>query len=251
MTAIVWVAALFASACGQATPSSSPSPSVIDTAEAASRAISIPAEYSTTPTADDENRKEPVVLSGRVFGHGETGVILAHMRPADQSSWFPFATRLAATGNYTVLTFDFRGYNESTGEKEFDRVDTDLAAVLRHMRGELGVARVFRVGASMGGTAALLVAGREDVDGVISISSLARYQQLDALTAVPLIRSPKLFITSADDVPAALSEEQFWAQAVGPKEHKVFEGNAHGTDLFASAAAREFEQVMLDFIARH
>src|SRR5262245_39868702 len=59
----------------------------------------------TFPSADG------VALAGRLFGPdtATTGVVLAHMLPADQSSWFDFADRLGGSG-YRVLTFDFRGY---------------------------------------------------------------------------------------------------------------------------------------------
>jgi hypothetical protein len=32
-----------------------------------------------------------VRLEGRVFGSGDVGVVLGHMRPGDQSQWFGFA----------------------------------------------------------------------------------------------------------------------------------------------------------------
>ena len=238
-------------ACGDGSSSAEPSPAAIDTAIALSRNVSFSSSFSTTPTPDDDDRDEPIVLDGRLFGSGNTGVILAHMRPADQTSWFPFAIRLAETSKYTVLTFDFRGHGASTGEKEFDRVDTDLAAALRYMRDELGIERVFLVGASMGGTAALLVSAREPVAGVVSISSPARYQLLDALTELRDVTAPKLFITSEDDVPAERSQEQFWARALEPKEQVIFPGDAHGTDLFASPVGPEFEQRIVDFLAAH
>jgi len=53
-----------------------------------------------------------VLLRGHLYGSGETGVILAHMYPADQSDWTDFAEILAAHG-YQGLTFDFRGFTES------------------------------------------------------------------------------------------------------------------------------------------
>ena len=99
-----------AAACGDAV-TSEPSPEVVETAEAESRDVTIVAPASTTPESGD-NGEEPVTLDGRVFGHGETGVILAHMRPADQTSWYPFAQVLADTGDYTVMTFNFRGYGD-------------------------------------------------------------------------------------------------------------------------------------------
>lgn len=241
-----------AAGCTDAPPSSSePSPAAVDTAEAIARDVKIDAPYSTTPTPEDDEHEVPIVLDGRVFGDGDTGVILAHMRPADQTSWFPFATRLADTGQYTVLTFDFRGFGASTGDKEFDRVDTDLHAAYSYMRDDLGLDRIFLVGASMGGTAALLVAEREPVAGVISISSPAIFQQIDALEAISSIDAPKLFISSEDDLNAARSQEQFWVNAADPKEQELYEGNAHGTDLFASSVGSRFEQRLVDFLEAH
>lgn len=224
---------LLAAACGDSV-TSEPSPEAVETAEAIARTVAIQAAYSTTPEAghDDE---EPIVLDARVFGDGPTGVILAHMRPADQSSWFPFATELAAAGGFTVLTFDFRGYGESTGEKQFDRVDTDLTAAVAYMRDELGMDRIFLVGASMGGTASLIVASRVPVAGVVSISSPAQFPPLDAEAVVGQIDAPMLFITSQDDVPAYRSQERFWEAAGGAKEQEIYEGDEHGTDIFASA----------------
>jgi hypothetical protein len=43
------------------------------------------------------------VLRGHLYGSGSTGVILAHMYPADQSDWTDFAKVLAAHG-YQALT---------------------------------------------------------------------------------------------------------------------------------------------------
>jgi hypothetical protein len=65
-------------------------------------------EESTAVTFDST---DGVQLAGRLFGpeHPRTGVVLAHMLPTDQSSWFEFADMLAGNG-YGVLTFDFRGY---------------------------------------------------------------------------------------------------------------------------------------------
>jgi pimeloyl-ACP methyl ester carboxylesterase len=238
-------------ACGGGSTTAEPSPEAVDTAEAIARTVKIAAPFSTTPVPEDEEREEPIVLDGRVFGAGPTGVILVHMRPSDQTAWFPYATTLANTGDYTVLTFDFRGYGESTGEKEFDRLDTDLEAALSYLRDDVGIEDVFLVGASMGGTASLLVAEREPILGIVSISSPATYQEIDAVAGVDEIRAPKLFIASEDDLPAMRSLEELWAEAVAPKDQALFAGDAHGTDLFAAPVAAEFEQRMTDFLEAH
>jgi pimeloyl-ACP methyl ester carboxylesterase len=247
LTRLVVVAAAFTFlACGDTSPSQ-PSPEAIETAQSVSDPVTISAPYSTTPEAggDDE---DPVALNGRVFGDGPVGVILAHMRPADQTAWFPFATDLAATGEFTVLTFDFRGYGDSTGDKQFDRIDTDLAAAVRFMRETLDIDEMFLVGASMGGTASLVVGAREPVAGVVSISSPAEFPPFDATETVPDITAPKLFITAEDDVPQARSQEALWEVAEEPKEQYVFSGSAHGTDLFSSEHADAVSSLVLDFL---
>jgi hypothetical protein len=86
---------------------------------------------------------------------------------------------------------------------------------------------------------------------VASLSALARFQQIDALTTIPMIDAPKLFISSADDIPAQASHEQFWAQALDPREQEIYEGNAHGTDLLASPSGPSVEQRLIDFLSEH
>ena len=120
-----------------------------------------------------------VQLAGRIFGpEGATaGIVLAHMQPADQSSWFDFADELGTLG-YRALTFDFRGYCPggaagcSDGDKDISAIWQDVAGAVGFMRTE-GVRRVGLVGASMGGTASLVYAAQQgsDIDAVITLSA--------------------------------------------------------------------------------
>lgn len=247
----IWILAAVAAAllmwpaCGDP-DDPSPPPEVIATAESVARTVQFEAQYAATPEGEDA--PESLLLDARVFGVGATGVILAHMRLADQTSWFPFATTLARTGDYTVLTFDFRGYGESAGEKQFDRVDLDLVAAYEYMRDVLDIDKIFLVGASLGGTASLVVAARVDAAGVISISAPEELPPLDALAAVDEITEPKLFITAEDDVPAERSQEALWRDAKAPKEQHVYTGNEHGTALFSGLHATDLERRLLAFL---
>ena len=234
-------------ACGDDAIAKPPAAAVA-TADAISREVQIGAPDESGEGGEGESN-ETVLLNGHVFGAGPTGIVLAHMRTADQTAWFPFAADLAATGRFTVLTFDFRGYGTSAGEKAFDRLDTDLSAALAYMRETLKVDRVFLVGASMGGTAALLVGARERVAGLVSISSPAQFEMLDALSAEPRIAVPQLFVTSEDDVPARRSLEQLVKAARRPVEQQVYDGSAHGTDLFAGPHAAELEGRIIEFLS--
>lgn len=70
--------------------------------------------------------EDGVQLGGYLVGEGSRGVVLAHMYPTDQTSWFAYAEELAQPG-YLVLTFDFRGYGESQGAVPQVAAPKDLA----------------------------------------------------------------------------------------------------------------------------
>ena len=131
-----------------------------------------------------------VDLSGRIFGPADaaSGVVLAHTLSGDQTKWFGFADRLAGQG-FRVLTFDFRGYCPggdggcSGGSKDVNAAPTDLAAAVQYLRDD-GVRRLGIAGASMGGTAALLVAS-EDLEGIPAVVLLSAPQVLYGLEVGP------------------------------------------------------------------
>ena len=207
-------------------------------------------EDSLTPLAGTENvyivSAADVILNGRLFGAGnDTVVILTHMRPNDQTAWFDFAEELAGEG-YAALTFNFRGYGDSEGEQDFDKLDDDLLAAIRYMR-DRGKERIFLIGASMGATTSLVVAAQEDVDAVVAISAPAEFEEQDALAAVPSVTEPKLFIASEEDE-AALRFDDLVAAAAEPKEPESYSGKAHGTDLFKGEHAAAVRERILRFL---
>jgi pimeloyl-ACP methyl ester carboxylesterase len=189
-----------------------------------------------------------VELVGHLFGTGPVGVILAHMYPADQTSWFEFARLLAERG-YTALTFDFRGYGESSGEKTIALIDRDLTAAYRFLSGK--VRQIVLVGASMGGTAALKVASREPVAAVITISSPLAFRGLEAAFDLPRVKVPKLFIAGIGDRHAARTVKRMMDSAPDPKERELYDSPEHGTNLFRSGFKDDLTRRLLDFIATH
>ena len=196
----------------------------------------------TFPSADG------VTLSGRVFGSGTRGVVLAHMYPTDQSSWYATAAELAGDG-FLVLTFDFRGYGTSTGTKQIDRIDEDLHAALMEIR-TLGAEKVGLVGASMGGTAALIVAATDPVDTVVTLSAPVEFQGLSAREAVTRVRPPKLFIAAEGDVGAQGARDLYRA-APEPREMEIFPGTAHGTELLSGPGSEQVKARLFSFLVQH
>lgn len=158
-----------------------------------------------------------------------TAVVLGHMFPSDQTSWWPVGNLLAGEG-YTVLTFNFRGYGRSQGSKEIGQIDRDLEAALAFVR-EKGFDRVFLVGASMGGTAAVIVAGRQEVAGVAALSAPQAFQGLDATQAIRSVAEPALFIAAEQDGEAAEAARGYADSSGGPACAFIVPGSRHGTEM--------------------
>jgi pimeloyl-ACP methyl ester carboxylesterase len=204
---------------------------------------------ATTPAVSDATEvsfttSDGVRLAGRLFGPPDAaaGVVLTHMLPADQSSWYPEATHLAGMG-YRVLTFDLRGYCPggdagcSQGTKDPNAAPTDLTAALTFLRGG-GPMRVGLVGASVGGTASLIVASQQT--NVPAVVALSAPEVLDALAVTPQvlasITGAKLFIAGlGDPAGAARSAQDLEAQSPAPKRVEIVPTDDHGTDLLTGA----------------
>jgi len=189
-----------------------------------------------------------VVLAGTVFGDGSAGVVLAHMFPTDQTSWYPFGRQLAAEG-YRALAFDFRGFGRSGGSRRVDEIDLDVRAAAAYLRSQ-GARRIVLVGASMGGTASIKAATPGGVDALIAISSPMRFRGLNVSeTELTRLTMPSLWITSErDSVTPAM--RAMHAAAGGRKTLHVYSGSAHGTYIFDSPHGPDLTGRILVFIAR-
>lgn len=187
-----------------------------------------------------------VQLNGRLFGQGGRGVVLAHMLPADQESWGEFAGELAGRG-YLALTFDFRGYGDSEGDKEFDLIDRDVEGALDFLE-KRGADDLFLIGASMGGTASLKVAARRSLSGVVSISSPVVFEGLNIMQDVLRIQEPVLFIASGLDGPAHESLLLLAGLKQTSSQTLVLPGAAHGTDILNGASGQIARDAIMDFL---
>lgn len=202
-----------------------------------------PVQEEVTFTTEDG-----IEINGNIFGSGNRWVIISHMRPTTQTSWFDFARYLANNG-YIVLTYDFRGYGKSGGSQDISNIDKDLDAALDFVI-QYDAEKIFLIGASMGGTASLVVASRQTVDGVISFSSPTEIDSLSAIDKVGNIDAPKLFIASQGDENAAESANTLFDASPEPKEIEILDGSAHGTFIFEKEPdnAEIVKQIVLDFL---
>ncbi|HEX5938689.1 MAG TPA: alpha/beta fold hydrolase [Actinomycetota bacterium] len=201
-----------------------------------------------------------VALGGRLFGPDDApaGIVLAHMSPSDQSSWFDFAERLGREG-YRVLTFNFRGYCPggeagcSEGERSVPAIWQDVEGAIGELRGR-GARRIGLVGASMGGTASLVAASKEgaDVDAIVTLSAPAEVEGLDAngevLSQVP---GAKLFIAGHEDAAAAAAVDILYAQSLQPKRPVILTTGDHGTDILTGNQAGIASTEIIGWLERY
>jgi pimeloyl-ACP methyl ester carboxylesterase len=202
--------------------------------------------------------RDGVTLEGRLFGDGSTGVVLSHMQPADQRSWFAYANRLADQG-YLVLTYDFRGYCPggdggcSQGDQNISADTADLTAAVAYLRSR-GADTVALVGASMGGTAALLVAAEEQ-GSIAAVVTLSAPQAIEGLVAGPdvlaQVTSAKLFVAGSGDGEAAQAAQAFSDQSPAPKRLEVVASDDHGTALLDGNQAEIVRNLVLSELAQY
>ena len=214
-----------------------------ETVEEPAQEENAPAEGEVTFTTEDG-----IDISGNIFGTGSKWVILSHMYPTDQTSWFGFAQELADKG-YIVLTYDFRGYGKSGGNQDIPNIYKDLEAALNFVK-QYDAEQIFLIGASMGGTASLIVASKEEVDGVISFSGAMEFMGLSAEGTVQDIGSPKLFIASQGDGGAADAANKFYEDSSTSKYMTILNGSSHGTFVFDEEPdeAEIAKQSIFDFL---
>ncbi|GAA4261294.1 alpha/beta hydrolase family protein [Dactylosporangium darangshiense] len=192
-------------------------------------------------------------LVGVELGTGAKGVVLAHQNGSNLCEWLPFGQRLAGLG-YRVLAFDFGGDGDSGPHRGDDRLDDDVVAAATHLRAN-GVTDVVLMGASKGGTASLSAAAalRPAPAAVVSLSAPGLFAGISAADAVPLLKSPALFLAAENDHPFAEAAQQFDASAPKSVPHQVYLsiGAEHGTGLLGGGEAKKVNELIEAFLREH
>jgi esterase/lipase len=210
-------------------------------------------------TAVSFRSPDGVKLAGRVFGDGQVGVVLAHMFPADQTSWWAFARVMAPQG-FTVLTFDFRGYCPggvagcSEGQRDVAAMWQDVLGAVDFMMAR-GLVRVMLVGASMGGTASLIAAAQPGMP-VVAIVALSAPQSFEGLTAdhtvLGNVTAAKLFLAgNSDPTGAAAAAQAMYEESPPPKQVEIFTSSDHGTDLLTGNQSGRVQTLIIGYLERH
>ena len=192
-------------------------------------------------TGVDFRAADGLRLHGHRFGRGTTAVVFAHESGGSMCQWVPFARALARRG-YLTLPFYFRGYGKSQRPRRgaWSRLAADVIAAAKKSR-SLGAKKVVVVGASMGGTAAVVAGanGRTVINGVISVSGARTHGRLNAEVSARRLQVPVLYLAGDED-PGYADEARdvYEATATTDKRLEILHSPNHGVLLAAEPAAR-------------
>lgn len=195
----------------------------------------LPSDQARAVTFTAANEQVP----GAEFGSGRVGVVLAHEYMANLCGWVAYAKHLRDLG-YRALAFDFRTH-----------LADDVSAAAQQLRSD-GATRIVVMGASMGGTSALVAAASStpSVAAVAALSAPGTFMGLDGVAAARQLRMPVMFMAAQDNGEFPSDARTMYAAC--PSAHKQLEllaGSDHGTQLLHGAVAAQATSLLDEFIA--
>lgn len=164
---------------------------------------------------------------GNLYGSGYMAIIFSNMDTNDQREWDAIINDLISD-RYMILTYDYFQHMDDQS-----RILEDTISFVC----DLGAKKIILIGASRGGVASIKVAARhinnDCIAGVVAFSAPIVYEgtvfyRKDELSGIQI---PKLLINSKNDDGANDTRKMFEIFD-DPKGLQLYEGDAHGTELF-------------------
>jgi len=202
-----------------------------------------------------------VELEGSTLGSGLIGAVLIHEYPSDRCSFMSYANYLAGHGVH-VLLYDVRCFGDSDcPDDRGDGFVEDVAAAKRELERE-GARSVALVGASMGGSIAVVAAARVHPAAVVSLSGerdtagLTDPIKADAGAAARHVTAPALFAVAHGDRYVSIADMRTVAKRVRSKVHRLIvlpAGDGHGYELLIGRTSdwSPLARTVADFIREH
>lgn len=169
-------------------------------------------------------------------------LLLLHQMYTTRASWSAQIAPLTEAG-FKVLAVDLRGMGATGGRINWTQAQADTLAWVAWLRAQPGVTSVALIGSSIGSSLALVgCAAAEGCAGAVALSPGLNYYQVATGDAVAqgfpvLIVYADRDLYPARDVPLMLKAA---GEADGAGAHLtawVYNGRAHGTDLFKGDSA--------------
>ena len=168
-----------------------------------------------------------VTLSGTLYGHGSTALILSNQVENVSNEWGNVPQQFASRG-FMVLTYQYRDTTDDTSRL------ADLQAAIAFMQ-QQGAQKIVLMGASVGGVVTAVVATQAHVQAIVLLSAPYAYNTiLLNATQARQITAPALIVESDEDefLPDA---QKIYGWLIAPKALKIYSDDAsHGVELFAN-----------------
>lgn len=203
-----------------------------------------------------------IVIVGSLFTTGSASspvVICLHMWRSDRTAYDELASRFIEQ-NVAVLSFDMRGWGESTKRANGQsvepdrRAEEDIGAAIRFLRAsnKLDANRIGLIGASYGGSNALIYAAKHrEIKAVALLSPGLNY--FNVLPTEPAIVEygdrPLLSIASKEDGRSVEAVKLYQSKKASNHDVVLYENFGHGTSMLKGKA--EVIQKLVKFFNQH
>lgn len=197
-----------------------------------------------------------VTVSGRYYASPgkveKRGVILLHMLGGTQNAWRPLVRSLH-DANYEVMTLDFRGHGESSGDwqtmtdADFAKLVDDAAEAVEYLRDIDSDMNIAVIGASIGANVAVQLADRDTSMSVVALLSPSlSYHGITITDAVSRLDRPVYFITSQTDDQSFTATTQLYDSSPSTtKQLKTYKKGGHGIELLTH---QDLDDLLIDWL---
>ena len=196
----------------------------------------------------DFHSGDGTALTGTLYGHGTTILVLANQGENDPNLWRPIALHLAMLG-YLVFSFTYRDTSAMPDKLASDALN-DTYAAFAFMRARHPV-RLVGLGASLGGIMTIKLADSAHLDALIALAVPIGYQNVQISDAdLEPLTMPKLFLVSVNNEPFTSATEHLYIQAPQPKEFQIFQGNEHGLAILSGDSGTALLATITTFLSK-
>ncbi len=211
------------------------------------------ASYTDDPSIIQLSTSDGKKISAKFYDNSaaQYTILFSHGNAEDVGDIEPFVLKLRDSG-FAILAYDYHGYGTSEGSPSEENTYSDIQAAYEYLTGfrKIPAERIILHGRSLGGGAAVDLASRESVGGLIlesTFTSASRvltririfpFDKFENLNKIASVKCPVLVIHGKKDWTIPFNHgEKLYAAA---REPKVFLGvdEAGHNNLFNKASER-------------
>jgi len=192
-------------------------------------------------------------------------VVLLHMLGRTKEDWDPIIEKyLGPETGFCFLAIDLRGHGQSVrqgekvlnrkefSEKDLDDMAGDIGAAVKWLktRPEVDPDKIGILGASIAANLALVFASQDTTIKAVGLLSPSRnYRGAKTIEAMKAYgKRPVFMAVASEDMQSVREVPWLQKQALGEEVTRVFDGNLHGTRMFA---AYPLDKPLTDFLKKH